>query len=94
MNTDLKSLHPLEIQVLLLPVAPLTVERVVEDLHFNIGQCNQAFSWLNSKGYIEEKERSVTLEYELTDLGKACQKTGMPEERILSLLSTDRKSVV
>jgi len=88
MNTDLKSLHPLEIQVLLLPVAPLTVERVVEDLHFNIGQCNQAFSWLNSKGYIEEKERSVTLEYELTDLGKACQKTGMPEERILSLLST------
>ena len=85
-NLDTKNLHPLEIQVLLLKDGLVSVDRISRELSFNTGQCNQAISWLSAKGFISEKERTKTEVYELTELGESYKNTGLPEERILSLL--------
>ena len=88
MSFDVKNLHPLEIKVLL-HVAPdeqFDTDSVVSKLGFNIGQCNQAFSWLAAKGLIEETERKPKRSYECTDLGKEFRDHGTPEERILSFI--------
>lgn len=88
MNADdiLKSLHPLEVKVLLrygsndLFDAP----RIQQDAGLNLGQCNQAVSWLTAKGFIEEHERTHRTIYEITELGEAYAADGTPEERILA----------
>jgi phenylalanyl-tRNA synthetase alpha chain len=88
MDIDVKSLHPLEVKTLLhvQPEEELSTGKLVEELSFKIGQCNQAFSWLEAKGFIEEKRRIARTVYELTDLGRAYAEQGTPEERIVALL--------
>ena len=52
----------------------------------NLGQCNQAFSWLQGKGLIAERERLREVRYELTELGEQYRRDGLPEERMVALL--------
>ena len=65
-------LHPLEIQVL--RTIPndgyFNSDRIIKRTGFSLGQCNQAFSWLITKGLIEEKNRIQKKLFELTELGK------------------------
>lgn len=91
MDVDVKSLHPLEVKALrhVKPGEEITTKRLVEELSFKIGQCNQAFSWLEGKGFIEEARRSQTVVYELTELGKSYAEQGTPEERMLDLLNNE-----
>jgi len=89
MDVDVKSLHPLEVKTLrhVKPGEEITTKRLVDELSFKIGQCNQAFSWLAGKGFIDEARRVQTVVYELTELGKSYAEKGTPEERMLELLS-------
>src|SRR6056297_993494 len=91
MDVDVKSLHPLEVKALrhVKPGEEITTKRFVEELSFKIGQCNQAFSWLEGKGFIGEARRSQTVVYELTELGKSYAEQGTPEERMLDLLNKE-----
>ena len=86
-----KELHPLEVKVLLHFKEDDEIDALIlmEALSFNLGQCNQAFSWLASKGLLEEKSRAKLIQYELTELGKEYQANGTPEERVLSLLQEE-----
>jgi phenylalanyl-tRNA synthetase alpha chain len=88
MELDVHSLHPLEIRLLrhVSPGETITSVRLIEELNYQLGHCNQAFSWLLAKGFIEEKERITTSWYEITELGKTFQQIGIPEVRIVSLL--------
>lgn len=86
MSIDIKNLHPLEIKVLLSDIEDLNVEALVSRLEFNIGQCNQSFSWLSGKGFIEETDRIMKVLYELTETGMGHLEKGTPEEQILKLL--------
>ena len=87
----IKSLHPLEIKVLVKYGAgnTLSSENLIKDLSFNLGQCNQVFSWLLQKGLCIVAERKTRLIYELTELGTEYNKNGTPEERIINLIQTD-----
>lgn len=78
------TLHPLEVKVLLgfSSGGNITPERIVEQLGFNLGQANQAVSWLVQKAYLNEKDRTVKVSYELTELGAAYRADGFPEERL------------
>jgi phenylalanyl-tRNA synthetase alpha chain len=89
----LKTLHPLEIKVLLhiKKGEKLTAEKLIQELSFNLGQCNQAFSWLNTKDLLAEKERTTIISYEITELGADYFKNGTPEERIIDLLQKGKK---
>jgi phenylalanyl-tRNA synthetase alpha chain len=84
----LKSLHPLEVKLLraFLPGETMSVPVVIHKLNFNIGQCNQAFSWLSAKELIAEASREQRTLYELTETGDKTREIGTPEERILALL--------
>jgi len=88
MDIDVKSLHPLEIKMLrgTAPGEELTAAGMVDKLSFKLGQCNQAFSWLSAKGYLQEKERKTRVVYEITDYGRSQKTEGTDEERILALL--------
>ena len=88
MNFDVKSLHPLEIKVLVYAEEGRTLESdsLVADAGLNIGQCNQAFSWLHAKELIQEESRTVRNLYEITELGVTQQKEGTPEEKMLNYL--------
>ncbi len=88
MDIDVKSLHPLEVKTLLhvQPDEELSTGKLVDELSFKIGQCNQAFSWLEAKGLIEENKRIAKTVYELTELGRTYVEQGTPEERIVALL--------
>ncbi len=88
MELDVHSLHPLEIRLLrhVSSGEIITSGRLIEELNYQVGHCNQAFSWLLAKGCIEEKERVTTLWYEITDLGRTFLDIGTPLERIFSLL--------
>lgn len=89
MDIEVKNLHPLEVK-LLRSVSfgeDITAERIMKDLDYKVGQCNQAFSWLTAKGCLEETGRSHKTVYELTDLGREHQKNGLPAERIFRFLS-------
>ena len=88
MDIDVKSLHPLEIRLLrhVHNSEEITANRLVNELKFKLGQCNQAFSWLESKGLIAEYKRETKVYYELTDLGRLQAKIGLPGERIFNLL--------
>ncbi len=91
MNVDVKSLHPLEVRILrrVRLGEEITAARIMEELGFNLGQCNQAFSWLAGKGYVEEKERTARTFYELTDLGREYAEKGTPEERIFEYVRSE-----
>ncbi len=90
MNEDaiIKTLHPLEVRVLrhFSPKDEITVDRMIDALGFNLGQCNQALSWLSAKGCVAERSRTPRVVYELTDLGRSYRDQGTPEERIVRQL--------
>ncbi|MCK5157082.1 MAG: phenylalanine--tRNA ligase subunit alpha [Spirochaetales bacterium] len=88
MEIDVKSLHPLEIKVLLhvKESEQITAKRIISELGYKLGQCNQAFSWLAAKELISESDRINRRQYELTELGKAFNKIGFPAERMFNLL--------
>ena len=88
MDIDVKNLHPLEVKLLrhVSLDETITAERIIEELGYKVGQCNQAFSWLLSKGCLGETGRTKSVIYELTDLGRDYQKNGMPVERIFNYI--------
>jgi len=91
MDIDVKNLHPLEVR-LLRHVAfseDITVPRIMDELGYILGQCNQAFSWLAAKGYLAEKSRRTHTLFELTELGRQQQQSGTPAHRIFSLLKAE-----
>lgn len=88
MDIDVKNLHPLEVRLLrhVKVGEPITAERIVSELGYNVGQCNQAFSWLCAKNYLVEKSRTTHTLYEITDLGKKDEQDGLPAQRIYNYL--------
>ena len=89
--TSVQQLHPLEVRVLRAagPDAPFTAADLISAADLNLGQCNQAFSWLLGKGLLAERERVQALRYELTALGEQYRRDGLPEERIVALLRAE-----
>ncbi len=88
MDIDVKNLHPLEVRLLrhVKVGEQITSERLISELDYNVGQCNQSFSWLCNKGFLEEKSRTVRTLFELTELGQQQQKDGIPAFRIFTFL--------
>lgn len=88
MDIDVKNLHPLEVKLLrhVDINQAITADRIVSELGYNVGQCNQAFSWLEAKGCLVESGREKKVLYELTDLGKEQKAKGLPVERIFTFL--------
>ncbi len=84
----LDGLHPLEIKLLLNTEQDetLTAESIVKKLNYNVGQANQAVSWLAQKELLAEKERRTVISYAITDLGKEYIKSGTPKKRIIDYL--------
>ena len=85
---SVEQLHPLEVRVLRAAAggAPFTAADLMAAAGLNLGQCNQAFSWLEGKGLIAERERVGEIRYELTELGERYRRDGLPEERMVALL--------
>ena len=83
-----KSLHPLEVKVLLTfgPGSALTADLLAAKLDYKVGQSNQALSWLVAKGLAAESGRSSQTVYEITDLGRTQLAQGTPEENLLKAL--------
>ncbi len=87
MDYDIKTLHPLEIKLLLnADEENISAENLVDKLAFKPGQYNQAFSWLSAKKLIEEKEKKERIIYEITDIGRDYQKNGTPAEKIFNIV--------
>ena len=88
MDIDVKNLHPLEVKLLrhVDINQAITADRIVSELGYKVGQCNQAFSWLEAKGCLVESGREKKVLYELTDLGKEQKAKGLPVERIFTFL--------
>ena len=88
MDIDVKNFHPLEVKLLrhVNPGEDITADRIVNELDYKIGQCNQAFSWLSAKGCLKETGRRTFVTYELTELGQAQANEGTPAQRIFDLL--------
>ena len=88
MNIEVKNLHPLEVKVLRLVSLgeDISVARLVDELDYKIGQCNQVFSWLIAKGFVVEVSREKRVEYELTDTGKTQAAEGLPVEKIFNFI--------
>lgn len=89
MDIDVKKLHPLEVKLLrhVSLGERIDHERIMKELDYKVGQCNQAFSWLSQKQLLKEVERSVKVVYELTDYGRTLMTEGLPAERIFTFLS-------
>ena len=89
MDIDVKNLHPLEVKLLrhVDLSSEITADKIVAELGYKVGQCNQAFSWLSAKGLLIETSRKTIVQYELTDLGKEQAQIGTPAQRIFELLS-------
>ena len=87
-QTMVKNLHPLEMRIILAYKTgdELTVEKVEGELGFKPGNGNQALSWLAAKGLVKELRREAKWFFEITDLGRAWQGKGSPEERIIELV--------
>jgi phenylalanyl-tRNA synthetase alpha chain len=85
-----RELHPLEVKVLLRYGSADTISSstLVEHLAYNLGQANQALSWLAAKGFVEEKSRVKRVFYEITDFGRECMEKGTYEARIVGLLAS------
>ena len=90
MDIDVKNLHPLEVRLLrhVNMGETITAERIISELGYKVGQCNQAFSWLCAKGCMEETKREKRTLYELTDLGREYRQKGLPVERIFHFIKT------
>lgn len=90
MDIDVKNFHPLEVKLLrhVSEGQDITADRIVNELDYKIGQCNQAFSWLTAKGCLVETNRKTIVTYELTELGKAQAEGGTPAQRIFELLKS------
>lgn len=88
-ETQLKSLHPLEVKTLLQYDAQTEFDATAmqADLGLVVGQCNQALSWLEAKQLVEEADRSVVVSYERTDLGAEYAAKGTPAERIIAAVA-------
>ncbi len=88
MDIDVKNLHPLEVRLLrhVKIGEDITGERLISELNYKVGQCNQAFSWLCNKGYLEEKSRTSRILFELTELGQQQQQHGIPAFRIFTFI--------
>jgi phenylalanyl-tRNA synthetase alpha chain len=84
-----KSLHPLEVKVLLRydGSARLDFSKLEAELGYKEGHANQAFSWLCAKGLALEDGREARNVYEITPLGREFARIGTPEERILALVA-------
>ena len=65
MDIDVKNFHPLEVKLLrhVESGEDITAERIVNELDYKIGQCNQAFSWLSAKGCLTETGRKTIVTY-------------------------------
>lgn len=85
---DIKSLHALEIKVLLHYNLQdvLTNARLEADLNYKEGHANQAFSWLCAKSLVKEVERKRHTLFEITQIGKDVSIKGTDEERMIALL--------
>ena len=88
MDIEVKNFHPLEVKLLrhVKSGEDITAERIVNELDYKIGQCNQAFSWLSAKGCLKETGRKTIVTYELTELGQTQAAEGTPAQRIFDLL--------
>ena len=93
--SEARNLHPLEVRVLRWAAVAagdhnneleLRTESLVTELGFNVGQCNQVFSWLTAKGLIAEKGRTQRTFFELTERGREDQQTGTPYELLADLV--------
>ena len=82
-------LHPLEATTLraMEPAGEYTPEAMAAGAGLVLGQVNQALSWLTGKGWVTETRRVGDVEHDLTELGRAYQRDGLPEERFLRLLA-------
>ena len=84
---SVEQLHPLEVRTLRAAgEGPFRAADLMAAAGMNLGQCNQAFSWLVDKGLIAERERVREVRYELTELGEQYRRDGLPEERMVALL--------
>lgn len=90
---DVKNLHPLEVKLLrhVSEDTKITADLIVAELGYKIGQCNQAFSWLQAKECLEEISRKTVVTYDLTDVGKEQAENGTPVERIFELLKKEKE---
>ena len=88
MDIDVKNLHPLEVRLLrhVSPGEAIDAKRLIDELGYNVGQCNQSFSWLEAKGFVKERARVKRTLYELTDVGRFQAREGTPAERIFHYL--------
>jgi len=88
MDTLIRSLHPLEVRVLLHLADGGTIgtAELESKLGYKTGQANQVVSWLSGKGALEEISRTTSIFYELTELGAAVAENGSVEERIVAHL--------
>ncbi len=91
MDIDVKNLHPLEVRLLrhVKIEEAITADRLIAELDYKVGQCNQAFSWLVAKGYLEEVSRKKRVFYELTDFGREQQLSGTPAFCIFTYLQSN-----
>ncbi|MBU0926260.1 MAG: phenylalanine--tRNA ligase subunit alpha [Spirochaetes bacterium] len=91
-----KSLHPLEIKVLLhyAPGDGLDSGRLAAELGYLEGHANQAQAWLTAKGLASETGRSSKSVFELTPLGRAWLESGTPEERMVAFLAKNGPSAM
>lgn len=91
MDIDVKNLHPLEVRLLrhVKLGEAITADRLIAELDYKVGQCNQAFSWLIAKGYLEEVSRKKRVFYELTEFGREQQLNGTPAFRIFTYLHSN-----
>lgn len=96
MDIDVKNLHPLEVRLLrhVKVGEDITSDRLISELDYKVGQCNQAFSWLCNKGFLEEKSRTKRTLFELTKLGKQQQKIGIPAFRIFTFLKENGEATL
>lgn len=88
MDIDVKNLHPLEVKLLRFvnPNSDITADMLISSLDYKVGQCNQAFSWLQAKGCLEEISRTKNVLFELTPVGREQAENGTPAERIFTFL--------
>jgi phenylalanyl-tRNA synthetase alpha chain len=85
----IKTLHPLEAKVLAAfgEGRQFSASRLERELGYRPGQSNQALSWLEAKGLIEETGRRRSVSYALTELGRQYRERGTLEERLVGLLA-------
>lgn len=89
-EATLRGLHPLEVKAFLHlpPDRPFDAEQMQALAALNLGQSNQAVSWLSAKGFITEVERATVVFYERTELGTDYRTNGTPAERIVRAIAT------